>query len=114
MPSNVDGDALVTEMIASIRDMTAQLGRVRSEVKEDTAQLLRSYREDTHRSIMSLYTRLVSVEDEIRLDRKSRVTRQEIIDRQLQAIHHNQRFWIRAVIAAALIITGIVIGIWVL
>lgn len=113
MPAPHDDDTTAM-LFRAVQDLSKQLGTIQADIKEDTAQLLRSYREDTHRSIMAIYTRLVAVEDTINLDRHSRVTRQQMIDAQLHAIHNNQRLWIRGIVFAAILTIGIVIGVWVL
>lgn len=113
MPSDLDSDGLERSIIAALRDVSVQLGAVRAEIKEDTAQLLRSYREDVHRSIMAIHVRIVSLEDTYENDRAARMARQKTLDGRLDTIQHNQRAWIRFVMFAAIIAIGIAIGIWV-
>ena len=110
----LDEDERYTRLLfQAVQDLTKQLGTIQGDIKEDTALLLRNYREDTHRSMMSFYTRLVAMEDAINSDRASRVARQKTLDGQLEAIQHNQRGWIRFVMFAAICAIGIAIGIWV-
>lgn len=97
-------------IVTHLRDMVQQLGKLRAEVAEDTAQLLRNYREDNHRAIMGIYTRLVSIEDTIETERGARVTRQKLLDSQLEAIEQNQRFWVRVGMVAGILALGVAIG----
>ena len=114
MPGDLDGDKLERAMVGALRDVTMQLGAVREQIKEDVAQQLRSYREDSHRAIMAIYTRLVSIEDTIETDRGSRVARQKQHDAQIAAIQANQRFLVRLAVIAGLVAIGVVIGWWLL
>jgi hypothetical protein len=114
MPGNPDGDELQSALLTTLRNVTAQMATLRAEVKEDMAQLLRSYREDTHRSIMGIHIRIVSLEDTIETDRGARIARQRQLDGELKGIRNNQTFWKRVGMVAALVTLGIVIGVWVL
>lgn len=109
-PSDLDGDKLERAMVGALRDVTMQLGTVREQIKEDVAQQLRSYREDSHRAIMGIYTRLVSIEDTIETERGSRVARQRQLDSQIGVIQANQRFLVRLAVVAGLVALGVVIG----
>ena len=108
--ANDDDDRYVRTLITTVSDLARDVGSVRAAIKEDTAQLLRAYREDVHRAIMAIHVRIVSLEDTIETDRASRLARQKLLDSQIAAIQANQRFWIRVGIAAALIALGAVIG----
>ena len=97
-------------LFEAVQDLTKQLGTIQRDIKEDVAQLLRSHREDNHRAIMGIYTRLVSIEDTIELDRSSRIARQRQLDGELRGIHANQRVLVRLAVVAGLVAVGIVIG----
>lgn len=114
MPSTPDGDKLERAMVDALRDVTLQLGAVREQIKEDVAQQLRSYREDSHRAIMAIYTRIVSLEDTIETDRGARIARQKQLDALLSNIQANQRFWVRVAMFAGLVALGVVLGWWLL
>ena len=114
MPGDLDSDKLERAMVGALRDVTMQLGAVREQIKEDVAQQLRSYREDSHRAIMAIYTRIVSLEDTIETDRGARIARQKQLDALLSTIQANQRVWVRVAVVAGLVALGVVIGWWVL
>ena len=99
-------------LFQAVQDLAKQLGMISETVKEDVAQLLRSYREDNHRAIMGIHIRIVSLEDTIETDRAARIARQQTLDGELRGIRANQRFWIRLAILTGLIAIGIVLGIW--
>lgn len=112
MPSNPDGDELQSALLTTLRDVTTQMAKLRAEVKEDVAQLLRSYREDSHRAIMGIHIRIVSLEDTIETDRAARIARQQLLDGELKGIRNNQTFWRRLGMVAALVALGVGIGLW--
>lgn len=112
MPASDDDDRYIKALIATVSELSTTLGKVREEIKEDTAQLLRTYREDVHRAIMGLHIRIVSLEDTIETDRTARIARQQTLDGELKGIRNNQRLWIRVIMTLALIAVGIGIGIW--
>lgn len=99
-------------LLGQVNTLADQVLHVRERVAEDTAQLLRGYREDVHRSIMGLHVRMVSLEDTIETDRALRIQRQQQLDTTLGAIQANQRLWYRAIALVALVAVGIGIGIW--
>ena len=105
-------DELYNAMLSTVRELSQSLVNVREEIKEDTAQLLRSYREDVHRAIMGIHIRIVSLEDTIETDRGARIARQQTLDGELRGIRNNQRLWIRAVVFVVLVALGIGIGVW--
>lgn len=80
---------------------------------ERTAQLVRGFREDTGRSITSIYTRLVSIEDTIETDRAARVIRQSALDDRLSKIEAHQRLLVRLAVIAGFVALGVVVG-WLL
>ena len=96
----------VKTLIAAVQDLATQLGQVREQVKEDTARLLANYREDTNRSVTSIYVRILSYEDELIRDRTIRERRQREIDVQLSAIRNSQRR--RVYIEVGILVTGLV------
>lgn len=106
-----DDDRYIRSLIKEVSGLSQQVGAIREQVKEDVAQLLRSYREDIHRTTMGIHARLLSYEDALTLDRVARERRQQQLDGQLSAIERNQRLWIRAVVVIALVTVGVGIGI---
>jgi len=113
MASDVDGDTFERAIVTALRENTVKtegiadsIDRKLDQAYERTAQLLRSYREDTSRSITSIYVRLVSIEDTIETERGTRVARQETLDHRLRRIEN----WVRAAVVAGLIVFGIMIG----
>lgn len=110
MAASDDDERYAKMLISSVADLAQQLGKLREEVKEDTAQLLRKYREDVNRSIMGIHIRIVSLEDTIETDRGARVDRQQVVDDKLGAIEHNQRVLVRLAVVAGLVALGVVIG----
>lgn len=112
MPPADDDDRYARVLVHEVGKLSAQLGAIREQVKEDVAQLLRSYREDSHRAFMGIHVRIVSLEDTIETDRSARIARQQILDGELRGIRANQRFWIRLGVLIALVSAGVVLGIW--
>lgn len=106
-PPADDDERYAKMLIGHVQDLAAQLGRVRAEVKEDTAQLLRGFREDVHRTTMGIHARILSYEDELVKDRVQRERRQGEIDGQLSAIRNNQRWRVR--IEVALVVVGLIV-----
>lgn len=110
-PPPTDEDArYIRTLITTVGELAQQLGTTREQIKEDTALLLRTYREDVHRSIMAIHVRIVSLEDTIETDRASRVGRQKTLDSQIAVIQANQRFLVRLAVVAGLVAIGVVIG----
>lgn len=107
-----DDERYAKVLIGEVGKLSGQLGAVREQVKEDVAQLLRSYREDNHRAILGIHVRIVSLEDTIETDRAARIARQKQLDAMLAGIQANQRFWIRMGVLFAFVAIGIVMGIW--
>jgi len=112
MPANDDEERYIKALIATVGELAQSLGKVREEVKEDMAQLLRSYREDNHRAIMGIHVRIVSLEDTIETDRSARIARQKQLDTILAGIQANQRLWLRMGFLIALIVAGVILGAW--
>ena len=115
--SDLDSDKLERAMVSALRentikveDIAAQVDRKLDAAYERMAQLIRSYREDTSRSITSIYVRITSFEDTFETDRSTRVARQESLDTRLAAIESNQRFLVRFAVVAGLVAVGIVVG----
>jgi hypothetical protein len=111
MPSDLDSDKLERAMVGALRDVTEKLGAIREQVREEVAQQLVRYREDVHRTIMGIHTRLLLHEKAIEDDHKERAARQQDLDGQLRAIRRNQTWRMR--IELALIVIGVVVYLWV-
>lgn len=110
MPASDDDERYARMLINTVADLSRQLGTVRAEIKEDAAQLLRTYREDNHRAIMGIYVRLVSIEDTFETERSTRIDRQKLLDGRLDGIEYNQRFLVRLAVIAGILALGVVIG----
>lgn len=102
----------VRESTIEVKGIIAQVERKLEQHYERTAHLLRSYREDHHRAIMGVYTRLVSIEDTIETDRAARLARQKTLDTQIEVIQYNQRFLVRLAVIAGLVAAGVALGWW--
>lgn len=105
-----DDERYAKVLISTVQDLAQQLGRIRAEIKEDTAQLLRAFREDVHRTTMGIHVRIVSLEDTYETDRSLRLARQGDLDHKLDAIQRNQRWLVRLAVIAGLVGLGVVIG----
>lgn len=96
-------------MLNSIKELSVRLGKTVAEVSQDTTQQLARYRDDVHRSIMGIHTRMVRFEERLDDDGQARKTRQGELDTVLDDIRQDQRIirrnqWIRLAIEALLIV----------
>lgn len=73
-------------ILVVIRDLSAQFGRIREEVRQDLIDYLARYREDAHRATMALATRVTRIELQMEDDAQERRTRQRRLDRMLAAL----------------------------
>lgn len=108
-----DDERYIKSLIATVQDLAIQLGSVREQVKEDTAQLLRGVREDMFRTTMAIHARILSYEDELVKDRVLREKRQAEVDSQLSAIRNSQKWRIGieiVLVILALIALAFVLG----
>lgn len=85
MPNDED-DRYYKTLLSAVQDMSATLGSVREQVNSDLAAYLARYREDAHRSIMAMASRVTSIEQALREDAVLRTKRQEFVDAELAAI----------------------------
>lgn len=127
MPSG-DENIVSRELYKTLTEVSERLGalalrvdQLEVSVAEKVAVLLSNYREDNFRTSMGIHRRLLSYEEQLREDVKTRAKRQEEldarqheIDAKLASIQRNQRIWIRVAVALALIATGVVLAWWLL
>jgi hypothetical protein len=117
-PTDED-DRYYKALISTVQDMSQTLGTVREQMSRDLADYLARYREDVHRSITVLHTRVKDVEDLLIRDTKARTERQALLDAALAdlkadieaikrgGISRDWRIWL---ILALLVI--LVVGVW--
>lgn len=106
-----DDDRYIKTLIAAVSDMSQQLGSIREQVKEDMAQSLVRYREDVHRTVMGIHTRLIIQEKLLEDDHGVRAARQKDLDCQLAEIRKSQLWRMR--IEIALIVLVVIVYLWI-
>lgn len=111
LPPTDDDERYAKMLIGHVQDLAQQLGQVREQIKEDTAQLLRGVREDMFRTTMAIHARILSYEDELVKDRTQRDQRQHFLDKRLSTIEHNQRFLVRLAVVGGLVTVGVAMGV---
>lgn len=110
--------AALRENTVKVEGIIAQVERKLEQHYERIARLLADYRQDNHRAVMGIYTRIVSLEDTYNTDTSRRVERQKEtdqtnqgIDRRLGLIEGNQKFVWRLAMFAGLVAVGIMVGV---
>jgi gas vesicle protein len=101
-----DDNRLEKAMLDTVRELAEKLGTIRTEVRNDVTQEIARFREDVHRAIMAIQSRLVQMEDAQQRDVKERVTRQQQMDRR-----HYWRLALELITLLALIVLIVVVAI---
>lgn len=105
-----DDESLYRSVLDATNHLAQELGKVSARVAEETALALVRYREDVHRSIMGLHTRILIIEKHLDDDRAARIKRQEELDQHLATIRQSQVWRIR--IEVTLVVVALVVYLW--